>query len=135
MRIAFCFAAVASLAASPALAGPVVDDAAKAAQTWLGLIDAGAYGQSWQAAGDLFRAHVTVAAWTLEVQPTRHDLGPVSARAFAGEQESQTMAGGPDGDWKVLQFSTSFAKKAAATETVVMLKQPDGWKVDGYFIK
>ena len=41
----------------------------------------------------------------------------------------------PDGQYEVLQFDTDFQNKRSAVETVVLAAEPDGWKVDGYFIK
>jgi hypothetical protein len=45
------------------------------------------------------------------------------------------MPGAPDGDYEVVKFQTSFARKVGATETVVLAREASGWKVDGYFIR
>jgi hypothetical protein len=52
-----------------------------------------------------------------------------------GITRSKSLPGAPDGDYEVVQFQTSFANKAIATETVVLSHEASGWKVDGYFIK
>lgn len=47
-----------------------------------------------------------------------------------------SVPGAPDGEYVVVQFKTSFDKKAKAIETVTPMKDPDGqWRVAGYFIK
>jgi hypothetical protein len=46
------------------------------------------------------------------------------------------MPGAPDGEYSVIQFATSFRHKAAATETVTLMKDSDGrWRVSGYYIR
>jgi hypothetical protein len=42
----------------------------------------------------------------------------------------------PAGDYLVLQFETTFEKKAGAVETMTAMREADGtWHVGGYFIK
>jgi uncharacterized protein DUF4019 len=49
---------------------------------------------------------------------------------------SKTMPGAPDGDYVLLQFNTTFERKAAAVETVTMVREADGvWRVVGYFVR
>jgi hypothetical protein len=62
-------------------------------------------------------------------------LGGVSSRVLKSATKSRSLPGAPDGEYVVVQFQTSFANKAAATETVVLSHEASGWKVDGYFIR
>lgn len=97
-------------AAAPAssTAGPNVDAATSAAQSWLVLVDEEKYGESWTSAATLFKS----------------------------AQFATTLPGAPDGKYVVIQFNTTFANKAAAVETITPMQEPDGtWKVSGYFIK
>jgi len=43
---------------------------------------------------------------------------------------------GPDGDYVIIQFDTSFENKKSAIETVTPMLDKDGvWRVSGYYIK
>lgn len=106
-----------------------------AATTWVGLVDAKRWTESWTTAGTLFKSQMPEARWTSTIVPVREPLGAVSSRALKGVTKSKSLPGAPDGDYEVVQFETSFANKAAATETVVLSHEASGWKVDGYFIK
>ena len=63
------------------------------------------------------------------------ELGKVTARAFKSGKQMNALPGAPKGDYAMVQFATDFAHRAGATETVVLAKQADGWKVIGYFIQ
>ncbi|MEM9623503.1 MAG: DUF4019 domain-containing protein, partial [Pseudomonadota bacterium] len=49
--------------------------AREAANTWLALVDAGAYAQSWQTAAALFKQNVSSQAWQQAVGAAREPLG------------------------------------------------------------
>jgi hypothetical protein len=110
-------------------------EAKDAALSWLGLIDHGAYADSWSRAGSLFRSHGGASDWAAKIGPARRPLGAVVSRALARQSATASLPGAPDGIYEILQFSTRFAAKAGAAETVVLAREKDGWKVDGYFIK
>ena len=107
------------------------DDAAK----WISFVDSGHYDQSWSDAGALFKAHISQIDWSRRVTPTRQPLGAVITRKLKDEQEATSLPGTPDGHYKILQFDTDFQNKRSAIETIILAEQPDGWKVDGYFIR
>jgi hypothetical protein len=49
---------------------------------------------------------------------------------------SRTLPGAPDGEYVVIQYSSQFANKASAVETVTPMREKDGsWKVSGYYVK
>ncbi|HZU51053.1 MAG TPA: DUF4019 domain-containing protein [Sphingomicrobium sp.] len=105
------------------------------ANSWVGLVDSKRWNESWAAAGSLFKARMPEASWASTIQPVREPLGAVSSRSLKSITRSTSLPGAPDGEYEVLQFETSFANKAAATETVVLSHEQSGWKVDGYFIR
>jgi hypothetical protein len=121
------------LAPLAALAAP--GDPAPSAQAWLTLIDHGRYGESWTASGTIFRGRITKARWALMVAQVRTPLGAVVSRTFTGDEPSNALPGAPDGAYDQIHFSTVFAHKQSSIETVVMAKEPGGWRVDGYFIR
>ena len=128
---------VAALALSMA-GNPMTDAAAAdvtAAKAWVDLVDARRWDQSWAAAGTLFKSQMPQPRWAATVQPVREPLGAISARSLKSVTKANSLPGAPDGEYEVVQFQTSFAHKSDATETVVLAREPSGWKVDGYFIR
>ena len=109
--------------------------APKEATDWLHFVDNREYGRSWSASGALFHSQVSEEAWVRAVTPIRQPLGTVLSRTLKDERKTDTLPGLPGGKYDIIQFSTSFANKREATETVILAKDPDGWRVDGYFIR
>jgi hypothetical protein len=111
--------------------------AAQAAiESWLGLVDGQRYADSWQAAATFFKNAVTEQKWQEMVQTARSPLGPLKSRAVKSLTSAKTLPGAPDGDYVVVQFNTSFERKAAALETVTVVREEDGaWRVVGYFVR
>lgn len=112
------------------------DATQQAAESWVAFVDGARYAESWQAASAPFRNAVPQQRWSDAVQAARAPLGPVRARAVKSRTATRTLPGAPDGDYVVFQFDTGFEKKAAAVETITVLREPDGqWRVAGYFVK
>ena len=107
-----------------------------AAERWLGRVDAGEYGRSWQEAAPHFQRTTTEAKWADLLGNVRLPLGKPASRQTIVGQFSGSMPGMPDGAYVFLQFQTEFERKKLAVETVTCLRDTDGrWKVAGYFIK
>ncbi len=107
-----------------------------AAKSWLALTDSGKYAGSWQAASPTFQAQVTQSQWANAAQSVRDPLGKVQKRTLKRGQHTSSLPGAPAGDYAVLAYNTDFAKKRAATETVILTHDTDGkWRVSGYFVK
>jgi hypothetical protein len=125
------------ISASVALAAePSQDEAIRAAKSWLALVDAGKYEESWDQSGALFRRAVTKQQWNQALGSARTPLGAVKSRELKTKSESSSLPGAPDGRYLVMQFQTSFASKASAVETVTTVLESDGrWRVVGYYIK
>ena len=106
-----------------------------AALTWLALVDARAYQQSWITAADHFQDSIKERQWVSTVSKARGPLNAVKSRTVS----SVTFApspGAPGGEHFVIQFTTNFRKKTGATETVTVMKNLDGrWRVSGYYIR
>jgi hypothetical protein len=139
MKALATFAAVAVLSsASPpgfSEATPA-DQAQAAALSWLALVDAGDYAQSWVTAADHFQSSIEQWQWVSRLSQVRHPLRGVKSRSVASVTFMPSSADAPDGEHFVIQFATSFRKLPAATETVTLLKNLDGrWRVSGYYIK
>ena len=114
----------------------VIDEAKVETLEWLALTDTGQYESSWDSASSLFKAAVAKDDWEKSLSAVRTPIGALETREMAASKFSTTLPGAPDGEYVVFQFSSSFANKAAALETVTAMKDTDGaWRVAGYFIK
>jgi hypothetical protein len=111
-------------------------EAQAAAEQWLALIDAGQFAESWQATASVFQAAVSQPQWKSSLESVRKPLGTLVSRKLKSAKYSKKLPGAPDGEYVVLQFTTSFTNKNGAVETVTPMLDQDGkWKVSGYFIK
>jgi hypothetical protein len=111
-------------------------EAQAAAEQWLALIDAGQFAESWQATAAVFQAAVSQPQWKSSLESVRKPLGSLVSRKLKSAKYSKKLPGAPDGEYVVVQFTTSFTNKNEAVETVTPMLDQDGkWKVSGYFIK
>jgi len=110
--------------------------AAAAAKSWLGQIDAGNYGKSWNDASSYFQGAVTEKGWNDALSGTRKPLGKLLSRKLGKAQNAKSLPGAPDGNYVVMQYDTNFSNKKNAVETVTFMQEKDGkWKAAGYYIK
>ncbi len=123
------------MTATSAFAGEKEAAAEAAARGWLAHVDAGEYARSWKDAGDAFRRQVTSQAWEGAAAGVREPLGALRSRGVRSAQPAASLPGAPDGDYVILQFDSSFARKAAAVETVTLVLEDGAWRVVGYFIR
>ncbi len=122
--------------ADPAAGGDREKAAESAARSWLALVDAGKYGESWDAAAAFFQAAITRDQWKHALDKVRRPLGSVSSRKLLGAQFVTDIPNAPKGEYVVIQFGTDFEHRAGAIETITPMKDRDGsWRVSGYFIK
>ncbi|KQU61911.1 LuxR family transcriptional regulator [Sphingomonas sp. Leaf339] len=105
------------------------------ASAWVSLLDQRRWGESWDAAGALFKSQVEKARWASTIQPLRQQLGQVSSRTVQNATRTTSLPGVPAGDYEIVEFRTNFAQKHDAVETVVMVREGSSWKVNGYFIR
>jgi hypothetical protein len=123
---------------SPFLARAEQPDKAaeSAALAWLAIVDAGEYAKSWTTASEYFRSRIPRDQWVAAVSGARSPLGSLKSRHSVSSKWVHSLPGAPDGEYVVIQFSSSFDKKAEATETVTPMKEADGtWHVSGYYIR
>jgi hypothetical protein len=115
------------------LALPVAtpDDAAK---RWLLFIDGGDYARGWERAGEPFKTQVTAAVLQSKIAPAREPLGAIMQRTLFRVTYSNTAPGLPEGKYAAVQFSSRFANRDAAGETVWLDMEGDRWAVIAYFI-
>ena len=124
------------LACSPLAADEKTDAAQKAAEGWLGLVDQGKYGESWEVAAVFFKDKVPKEQWEAAMNGSRKPLGALKTRALIGSKYATKLPGAPDGEYVLIQYKTSFENKESAVETITPALQNDGkWRVSGYFIR
>ena len=144
MRFKLCFCIVGVLlsisgcsktptpGSSPAAEQAAID----AAQKWLSLVDGGQYSESWEQGAEYFRSAIPKAKWEQTIKAVRVPLGAQISRVVTSKQYTTSVPGAPDGQYVVIQFTTSFKNKKSATETVTPMLDKDGsWRVSGYYIK
>jgi CHASE3 domain sensor protein len=56
------------------------ESAQKAAESWLALVDAGKYSESWEEAAQLFKERVTKQHWEAALKSVRSPLGKLKSR-------------------------------------------------------
>jgi hypothetical protein len=113
-----------------------VDEATKAADRWLKLVDAGDYKQSWETASTIFKNAGTEDQWAQRVGSARKPLGALVSRKLKSAQYTNSLPGAPEGKYVVIQYDTSFKNKSPAGEIVTPMLDKDGhWRVSGYYIK
>jgi hypothetical protein len=109
--------------------------AAENATRWLGYVDAGDYGRSWDMAAPSFQKAITKDDWEKKVAAVRGPLGSVVSRDQAAATYTTEVAGLPDGEYVVIREQTTFEHKKSAVETITLSYERDKWRVSGYFIK
>ena len=142
MRRLMIFAVGAALVAGPrwgpdlrAQAQPAAE-AQKATEDWLALVDAGKYGESWDAGAQMLKDSVSRKDWISNIKEKRAALGKLVSRKLTKTDSLKNMPGLPPGDYFGLQFKSSFEKLQGATEVVVPTREKDGkWRVSEYVVQ
>jgi hypothetical protein len=122
--------------ASPGGAADAATAKAQAgARAWLALVDAGQYGESWDAAAELFRKSLTRKQWIDALTQVRSPLGSLASRKFRASQFVTDLPGAPSGEYVVIEYDSQFASGGPMIERITPMKDPDGvWRVSGYFV-
>ena len=109
--------------------------AQKAAREWLALVDAHNVNAAWSSAGAKFKRTTTVRRWAQALNAQREPLGPVVQRTLVATRFTKSAPGKAPGDYAVVVFRTTFAKRTAVGERVTVEREGDGvWRVVGYMI-
>lgn len=122
-------------AGAPQMAAPGGSDLAAAdavSQQWLGLVDAGQYAESWQAAGRLFQANMPQQTWVQTLTSARTPLGKATSRQLTGHETKTDIPGAPAGQYALVGFATNFEAQPDILETITLYLEDGNWKVVGY---
>lgn len=126
-------------ASRPALASAPAQvpetQATRSARRWVALLDGRRWEESWRQAAALFKSQIEATRWASTIKTVRQPLGDVSSRTLRSATRTGSLPGAPAGEYEVIEFDTDFAGKGRSVETVVLAREPSGWKVAGYFIR
>jgi hypothetical protein len=110
--------------------------AQRAAREWLAIADRGDAQASWNAMAKLFKDAISAQSWGVSLREVRIPLGASTGRTVLSTQFSTKMPKAPDGDYALVIFRSTFAKKVDVRETVTLAHEPDGvWRVVGYMVR
>jgi Protein of unknown function (DUF4019) len=110
--------------------------AQRSTESWLALVDAGKYAESWDESSELVKNAVIKEQWQKTLNATLAPMGKLQSRKLKSATYTKTLPGAPDGEYVVIQYNSSFENKKSAVETVTPMLDKDGkWRVSGYFIR
>ncbi len=99
-------------------------------------IDKGDYNRSYELSAKYFKNSLGSSdKWTEMLNTVRKPLGKSLSRELISSNSMNQVPGAPDGDYVQVKYKTSFENKKESVETVVVIKEDNKWKLDGYFIK
>ena len=114
-----------------------VDAAKQAAQEWLALFDAQELKATWENASPYFKSQISAEQWVARIKQTRTRqpvLDSLRSRSLVAARYTTSLPKAPDGEYVVVQYEAQYAHEPWV-ETVTLKKDPDGWRVAGYFVK
>lgn len=101
--------------------------AARAAEAFLALIDAGQWAESYAATGTEFRRLNTLAVWSEISARIRPPLGKVLTRDIAANE----YVPAPPAGYRLIKFRSAYANGTQQTESVSLAWEDGAWKVAG----
>jgi hypothetical protein len=111
-------------------------EAQKAGEQWLALVDAGKYGESWDAASPSFQAAMTRSDWVKKVTAARKPAGKLISRKLTKSHLVKDPPHSPPGQYVGIQYQSSFQNLNSTVETVVPMLDKDGkWRVTAYIVQ
>ena len=122
---------------APARAAEPEEAAETAALSWLSIVDAGDYQDSWHSASELFRQNMArfgkdASFWAKSLGVARKPLGEVRSRKSTSVQPKRG-AGAPLVE---IVYTSAFAAADGVKETLVMTLEDDGeWRMASYVIE
>lgn len=111
------------------------NSALAAAQAWLGLIDAGKYEESYDAAGQgLYEKVPDKKEWINSLKIIRGSWGPIVSRKETQHLYQPNGIVGLNGECMAISFDTATAKQSSVVEMVIMRYEDGRWRGVGYTI-
>ena len=123
-------------AALLAVAADVDPAAEKCASSWLALVDAAKYDESWNEAHSMFKQQVTKDQWVAGITDLVTRLGKIQSRKQKEATATKTLPQLPPGDYVKFVYDSAYENLPNAVDTLIVGKDRDGtWRVMGYFVQ
>ena len=110
------------------------EDIRSAADESLTLLDQDNYLEAWKSSASIFKEVVSLDAWNSQMEGVRKKLGKAKTRTRTNAIVQKDPSNHPPGEYVMLNFDTGF-EKDDATETLVLFKEDNQWRLAGYFTK
>jgi hypothetical protein len=113
-----------------------IDQATKAVDAWVKLIDQGDYGQAYDQTGAQFKKMIGKDAWVQQVSPYRTALGKINSRKLESAEYSDSIPDLQAGQYVLIKYATAFTQKPDSHEEITAQKENDGvWRPLGYYVR
>jgi hypothetical protein len=109
-----------------------LDQAVTASKTWVSLIDAGQYEESYAFGCDEMHDKVAQDRWVTVLKALRTPWGPVVSRKQISHIYKPNGVSGLEGECMVITYDTSFKGMNPAMEVVVLRWEDGKWRGAGY---
>jgi Protein of unknown function (DUF4019) len=109
-----------------------IDNALVVSKTWMALIDAGQYDDSYAFGCGAMHDKVPQDQWTLLLKTLKTLYGPVVNRKPLSHIYKPNGYEGDEGEFMVITYDTSFQKLSSAMEVVVLKWEGGKWRGAGY---
>ena len=110
------------------------EDIRSAADESLTLLDQDNYLEAWKSSASIFKEVVSRDAWNSQMEGVRKKFGKAKTRTRTNAIVQKDPSNHPPGEYVMLNFDTGF-EKDDATETLVLFKEDNQWRLAGYFTK
>lgn len=108
-------------------------EAQAAANTWLASFDTGEGADNWLQSASIFKERVRQEDWQKRVDDQRTQFGRLKTRTLKGMEFTRQLENAPDGEYFVLRYLSTYAKKDTVVEILVPTRDRDGnWKIANY---
>lgn len=111
-----------------------VEAAKQAVQEWFALLDADKYEATWSEASSYLKSKLNAEQWTARVKQAHSTLDSLRSRSLVAARYTNSIPNAPEGEYVIAQYEATYGAKDAV-ETVSLKKDPDEWRVAGYFVK
>ena len=110
-------------------------DAQTAADSWLQLIDAKQYDQSWTASSQGLKNMFNQFAWGIRTQALKAPYGNLETRTLVNTESKSSIENLPAANYIVLTYNSKYSLEEVTEEVILKEAAPDQWNVLLYNIK
>ena len=103
----------------------------KLAEDWLSLIDQGKFNEAWDEVSTRLKVRMSKDDWEAMIRNSQRENGKLQTRKLLKVTSSTSS----DRKLVAIQFETDFAKKPSATESIVLEREDDEWRITSYSIR